>query len=89
MGAVIRTTLHLVQEIEAKLVPNKQSKCWGGEIRRITGSKELICGISMLIQEWMVTPKNHLERLVQEWEGVKVEEVPRWKTRIKEILEMI
>jgi hypothetical protein len=34
-------------------------------------------------------PKLHLEQLDQELEGIKEDWVPVWRTRIKEIIEML
>jgi hypothetical protein len=64
----IKTVLFLAQEIEAKLIPNRQSKRRGGEIHRIVGTLELICGISMLVQEWRWDPKELLVQLEKELE---------------------
>jgi hypothetical protein len=68
---------------------NKQTERWGGKIHRIVANMELFCGISMLTNEWLENPGSYLERLDQELEGIKEDRVPNWRTRIKEILEMI
>jgi hypothetical protein len=51
MGALVRVTLQLIQELGTKIVPNKESKFWGGEIHRIVADMELIRGITMLTNE--------------------------------------
>jgi hypothetical protein len=53
--------LQLIQELGAKVVPNKESKFWGAEIHRIVTDMELICGIKMLTNEWIVFPVGELE----------------------------
>jgi hypothetical protein len=61
----------------------------GGEIHRIVANMELVCGITMLTNERLRDPKRYLERLDQELEAIKEDWVPSWRSRIKEILEII
>jgi hypothetical protein len=89
MGAEILITLWLVQEIQAKLLPNKKSEFWEGEIHRAVGCLEVICGISILAQEWMTNPKAYLERLDKELEEIKEKGAPSWRARIQEVLSML
>jgi hypothetical protein len=89
MGSLVRITLQLIQELGAKVVPNKEPKFWGGEIHRIVADMGLICGITMRTNDWLRDPKGDLERLEQELEAIKEDWVPSWRTRIKEIIEII
>jgi hypothetical protein len=71
--------LQLIQELGAKIVLNKKSKFWGGEIRRTVADMELICGITQVTNEWFKDPKCCLEQLDQELERIKEDWVP-WRT---------
>jgi hypothetical protein len=88
MGDLVRVTLQPIQELGVKMIPNKQSKYWGGELHRIVAYMELICGMTILANVWLRDPKSCLERLDREWEEIKEDGVPSWRTRVKEIIEM-